>query len=304
MGRSFFRVFKFALQDFWRNIWLSLVTITVLILALLSVNVLIALNAISDSVVSAVQAKVDINISILPDTTVAQTENFHTFLKNFEEIDQLTYLSKEQVLENFKQENAANPKIQEALKELEKNPFTDTFIIKAKDIAHYNVIIQKILNSEYEKILENKNFSDPQKIVAFVDNMTGKAEKVGMILTAIFAIIALLIVFNTVRVIIYTHREEIGVMRLVGATNWFIRTPYLLEAALYAIFSLAIKVGLLYGLLYFAQPYLASLLQYYNFNLIGYYNNNFITIFGLELIAAILLTSISSGLAIRRYLKV
>ena len=137
--------------------------------------------------------------------------------------------------------------------------------------------------------MENKNFSDPQKIVAFVDNMTGKAEKVGMILTAIFAIIALLIVFNTVRVIIYTHREEMAYAPR-WATNWFIRTPYLLEAALYAIFSLAIKVGLLYGLLYFAQPYLASLLQYYNFNLIGYYNNNFITIFGLELIAAILFT--------------
>jgi cell division transport system permease protein len=165
-------------------------------------------------------------------------------------------------------------------------------------------LIDKILNSEYDSIIENKNFSDPQKIIAFVQSVTSKAEKVGLILTGLFSLIALLIVFNTIRVIIYTHRDEIGVMRLVGASNWFIRTPYLIEGVLYATLSLAIKGGLLYLLLYVGQPYLASFFQYYNIDLIAYYNQNFVMIFGLELLVAIFLTIVSSGFAIRRYLKV
>jgi cell division transport system permease protein len=300
---TFLRVFKFALQDFWRNIWLSLVTMTVLILALLSVNVLIALDAISNSVIDSVEDKLDINVLLTQQSTKAEIDNFQAYLKNLPEVDSLTYLTKEQVLENFKQKHLDNPDIQDAVKELEGNPFNDTFIIKAKDSALYNKIIQTILNSEYEKIIEVKDFSDPQKIISEVQAMTAKAEQVGLVLTLIFAAIALLIVFNTVRVIIYTHREEIGVMRLVGATNWFIRTPFLLEAVLYTVISLAVKAALLYGLLYFAQPHLATFLQS-DFNIVNYYNQNFIRIFGLEFLVAAGLTIISSRIAIAKYLKV
>lgn len=298
-----FRIIKFALQDFWRNFWLSLVTITVLILALFSVNILIGLNAISESVIASVEEKVDINVLFNKDVEQASIENFKTFLNNIEEIDSYQYFTKQEVLENFKQENIDKPDIQEALAEATENPFNDTIIIKAQKTSDYDKIIQKILSSEYEKIIE-KNFSDPQKIIAFVENTTSKIQKFGLLLTLMFSIIALLIVFNTVRVIIYTHKEEIGVMRLVGATNWFIRTPYLMEATLYALLAMVVKIGLLYLALYFAQPYLVSFLQYYNFDLIAYFNSNFINIFGLELVFSVLLTIISSSFAIRKYLKV
>lgn len=304
MVLSVLRIIKFALQDFWRNFWLSLVTITVLVLALFSVNILIALNAVSDTVISSVEEKVDINILVEKDATDAEIENFSNFLLNIEEIENVTSKTKDEVLENFQQENIDDPEMQEALDELEENPFNHTFIIKAKKTSDYTAIINTIMESDYEKLVENKDFADPQKIIAFVQTMTGKAEKFGLILTGIFAAIALLIVFNTIRITIYTHKEEIGVMRLVGATNWFIRTPYLLEGMLFAFLAVVLVALGLYGLLYLAQPYLYSFFQYYNFNLIDYFNQNFIQIFGLELIAAIFLTVISSGFAISKYLKV
>lgn len=302
---SFLRVTKFALQDFWRNFWLSFVTMTVLILALFSVNVLIALSAVSESVITSIKSKVDINILISSKATAAEISNFETFLKNLPMIKSVQYKNKEQVLEEFKQKNSNNPNIAEALKELEKNPFNDTFIVVAKDTSDYYKIIQDIQTSEYEKILsEDNNFADPQRIIAFVEEVTNKTEKIGLVLTITFAIIAFLIVFNTIRVIIYTHREEISVMRLVGATNWFIRTPYLIESIMFGVISLVIKIGLLYVILYFVQPHLASFLEYYNFSLVDFYNRNFIQIFGMELIAVTLLTMISSAFAIRKYLKV
>lgn len=304
MSLAVFRVLKFAFQDFIRNFWLSLVTITVLLLALFSVNILIGLNAVSDSVINSVEEKIDINIVLVNEATSAEIENFQTFLQNMDGVASLNYLSAEEVYETFNANTKNQPDVQAALQEVTDNPFNAAFIIKAEETSDYSRIIQEIQTSDYEPLVENKDFSDPQKIIGYVENITDKAERFGILLTSIFSVIALLIVFNTIRVTIYTHKDEIGVMRLVGATNWFIRTPYLFEGVLYALIALGLNILLLYTVLNFIQPYMVSFLDNYGLNLIGYFNANFIKLFGLELLVTIILNIISSGFAIRRYLKV
>lgn len=301
---SFIRALAFAFKDFWRNIWLSLVTITVLILALLSFNILISLNAFSGKIIESVKERIDISVFFKPDATQAQIDNFRENLKKKPEVKEITFISKEAALETFKATHKDDAKITEALQAVDKNPLVDTVVIKAANIDDYNNILSFIQLPKNQEIIKYQNFTDHQKIIDTVNSISGKVKKVGIIVTAVFALIAILIVFNAIRVMLYSYREEIAVMRLVGASNDFIRLPFLLESVLYSIFATGLAFGLLYAIFGALGPYLSAFFDAYNFNLVTYYNQHFLIIFPSELGAVILLNIISSGIAIRRYLKV
>lgn len=304
MSFSFFRALKFALQDFWRNIWLSIATITVLILALISVNVLVSLNAISEQIIDSVEEKVDVSIFFKEEVNRAQVDNFRQKLQNLSEVKEVVYINKDQALEKFKEDYKDEPKIIEAINEVEKNPLMDSVVIKAKNIEDYNKILTFLQLEENKQLIKYQKYEDHKKIIEGVKSASNKAQNVTMGLAGIFAIIAILIVFNAIRVTIYTHREEIAVMKLVGASNSFIRLPFLLESIIYSLFALGLTILLLFGIFSALGPYLAEFLDAYHFNLIDYYLNNFVQIFGLQLAAVILLNIFSSGIAISRYLRV
>jgi cell division transport system permease protein len=298
------RIIKFALQDFWRNFWLSIATISVLVLALFSVNILVGLQATSRAIIDTVEDKVDINFMINNSAMDAEVNNFQVFLKNMDMVEAVNFLTREEVLADFQDKNRDNPTITEALEQLDENPFSSTIIVKAKDNADYEKILSAVRTSEYDKLVENKDFSDPEKVIAAVRGVSEKIEYCGLALAIIFSFIAFLIVFNTIRVAIYTHKEEIAVMRLVGATNRFIRTPYLIESIIYAILATAITSGLVFLLLRVAEPGFMSFLGSYNLSLTDFFRDNFLMIFGLEFVGTILLTMVSSAIAVKKYLKV
>ena len=304
MNYSFLRAIKYAFQDFWRNFWLSVVTLTVLVLALLSVNVLISLSAVSEKIVGSIQNHVDISVFFKGEAEQAQVDNFNVRLKNLPEIKSTEFVSSDSALVAFKAKHKDDPMILEALQELESNPLSGSVVIKAKNVEDYGKILNFLQLEENKSIIKYQNYTDYKKIIEQVQVISGKVEKFSLALTIFFAIIAILIVFNSIKVTIYTHKEEISVMRLVGATSGFIRSPFLLEAILFAIIACAISIGLLYLILGALGPYLSNFLEAYNFNLVQYYNQNFIVIFGLELLAITLLNIFSSGIAIGRYLKV
>jgi len=304
MNHSPFRAFKYAFKDFWRNFWLSLVTITVLVLALLSVNILVSLNAVSIKVIDAVQDKVDVSVFFKPNTQQAQMDNFQTHLKNLPEVREATLVPKDKALETFKTKHQDDTNIMNALKELEKNPMVDALIIKARNIEDYKRIIEVVSLPENQEIIKFQNYTDHQKIIDRVDSVSAKVQKVSLALTVIFALISILIVFNAIRVTIYTHRDEIIVMKLVGASDRFIRAPFILESILFSVFSVGLAIIILYMALGAINPYMVSFFEAYDFDLVSYYNNNFALIFGLEFLFVLLINAISSGIAIRRYLKV
>lgn len=298
------RVLKFAFQDFWRNIWLSLVTISILMLALLSVNILVFMNAITTEVIVSVQEKIDVSVSFKETVSKAEIDNLKTKLGELSEVKEVVFVSKEQALEDFKEKHKDNPKIQETLQEIGENPLLDSVVIKANSATDYDTVLAFLENPEYSNLIQDKNFSDHRLIINRINSITDKIERFGIAISIIFGIIAVLIVYNAIRVIIYTHKEEIGVMRLVGATNWFIRTPFLIESILYALLAVSLTVAVLYPLLGLVQPYFNNLLADYGFDLVTYFNSHFLLIFGTELIGVIVLTVISSGLAISKYLRV
>jgi cell division transport system permease protein len=298
------QIIIFAWQSFIRNFWLSIVTISIIVLALISINFLLILNVLSETAIGLVQNKVDVSVYFRRDATEAQVLEVQTFLSSLTQIENISYTSQQQALQTFRQRHQLDTTIIESLEELDENPLGATLVIKAKKIEDYPQIIGVIDNSKYTNLITDKNFDDNKVYISRIQEVSDNINRIGLLASAVFIMIALLIVFNTIRVAIYTHREEIGIMKLVGATNWFIRSPFLLESIIYGIIGTGIAIAITYPLLRLIQPYINNFFLADTFSLVQFFNQNFLAIVGLELLIIILLNILSSSFAMRRYLKV
>ncbi|MFA6428157.1 MAG: permease-like cell division protein FtsX [Candidatus Buchananbacteria bacterium] len=300
---SFYRSIKFALQSFSRNFWLSLITIFIIVLTFLSLNFLVVLNFLTNSAITAVKDKID--ISLYFETTVKESAiaEVKQQIQALPQVKEIKYVSAEQNLETFKNRNQQNDSILATLQALQSNPLGGTIIIKAKELADYPIIFKAIDTPEINELLYEKGFDTHQEIISRITNLTQQTQTAGIVISLIFAIIVALIVFNTIRIAIFAHREEIAIMKLVGASNWFIRAPFIFESFLYALIGCLVAVLLIYGLLSLLQPQLVNFFQGLDVNIITYYNQNWYLIFGAELLVIMMLNFVSCSLAVGKYLK-
>jgi cell division transport system permease protein len=178
-----------------------------------------------------------------------------------------------------------------------------SLVIKAKSTDQYTLILEQLEDPQYSNLIESKNFDDHKTVINRITSITEKVNYGVFVIALIFTIISILIIFNAIRMAIYTHREEIMAMKLVGATNWFVRAPYLLQGVIFSFLAVIITIIIIYPLLGFVQPYLSLLLES-DFNIVKYFNQNFGLIFGLEFLGAIVINLLSSYWALNRYVRV
>ncbi len=300
---SFLRIVKFAIQDIIRNAGLSFMTVMILILMLLSVNTLWSVDVITKEAVGLVKNQINVSLYMVSSITDKQLSEIKSYVSAFPEVVELSVLSKEEVLKSFQDRHKLSKEVLDALQELGDNPFGPTIIIKTREPKDYKTIINAISVPEYENLVEAKSFDQHEEAIDRIQNITSRVEKMGMGLSILFAIISFLIIFNTIRVSIFTQHTEIGIKRLVGASTWFIRGPYVIEAAVFTVISISITMGVVYLGLRWLDPYLA--LAFPNgFSLTNYYNSHMLLVFGTQALAVLLLNILSSSLAMRRQLKV
>jgi len=300
---SFFRIIKFSFQDIVRNIWLSIVTITILILALFSINMLFTVKLVSQNAVSAVKDKINISLYFKADASEAAILDVRQKVESMADVKSATFISKNMALDNFRNNNKNNPEILNALKELGKNPLSPSLIIVPKDFDNSASLITSLKMLESDAI-ESRDFSDNSTILEKINFITSRINEIGMFLIAIFVLTSLLVVYNAIRVAIYTHRQEIEIERLVGASNFFIYMPYLFSAFIYALVSVLIVITSFFPFLTILQPYLEVFFTDYSVNILTYYVNNFVLIFGLQFLAVFGITLVASLFAARKYAKI
>ncbi|MFA5029538.1 MAG: permease-like cell division protein FtsX [Patescibacteria group bacterium] len=293
----------FALQSFWRNIWLSLATIFIISLTFLSINFLVIINAISDSAIVAVKDRVDVSVYFKRDVKEDKINEVKNHLETLPQVKEIIYHSPEDNLKEFKAKHENDPVIKETLDELAGNPLGATLIIKAKDLESYPEVLKAIDNPAYSELVEEKNYNDHQLVINRINTIANNIRRGGLVISIIFVIIAALIVFNTVRIAIFTHRNEVGIMKLVGASNWFVRSPFILENIFSGILACLLAIIVTYSFLALLQPHLASFFEGVDFDVTKYFNEHFLIIFGLQLVGITILNIISSSLALGRYLR-
>lgn len=299
------RTAKYGFQDFWRNFWLSIITVTVIFIALFAFNSLILVKTVSEYTLQTIEKKIDVSVFINPGVEESVILDLRARLLGLEQVKEVLYVSAEESLEAMVERHKDDPEILESLEELGDNPLGAQLIVKAQSAGEYDPILNLLADERYEPIIADKNFEEHSRIIDRVASISGRIRGIASVLTVIFTAIALIVVFNTLRVIIYTHRQEIAIMRLVGATKWFIRMPYIWQGIMYAFFAMVIFILVWYPLLGFAQPYVNELfVDGSAIDLIAYYNVNFIPLFGLQLLGLIVLLSIASILATSKHSRV
>lgn len=296
------RIIKTGAIGFKRNGLLSVVTISIISLNLAVIGGLILFSLVTNEILKNIENKIDISVYFKEEVTDPEIMAIKSSLEQMPEIKTVEYVSKEKALEKFKNEKQNDKIVIESLEELGLNPLQNFLNIKAKNQNDYKKIITDLENPEFKKLIDNINFEENKEVIATLTKVINGVRNTGAILSLILSVIAMLITFSAIKLAIHSLREEISIMRLVGATNWYIRGPFLVEGIIYSIISAIISLIILYPAVKYGSLYLKDFLEGYD--LLSYFKNNLINIFAFLTGVATILGISSSIIAIRKYLKV
>lgn len=300
---SLYRVLKFSLQDIFRNFWLSVATVTILCLALFSINTLLTARLAGSNAITAVKEKINISLYLKAEAPESQIMDLKGKIAGLPHVKDVSYISKQDALAVFREKYKNNQAVLGALQELGKNPLSPSLVVSPDDFEQSKTVIAGLQGIDSD-IIESRDFSDHSLVLNKISDITNRINEVGLFIIGIFILVSLLVVYNTIRVAIYTHRQEIEIMRLVGASNYFVYFPYIFSAFFYALVSLFITILVFYPFLTLIQPYLDGFFAGYEVNILAHFVNNFWPIFGAQFLAVLLINSLASWLAVRRYAKV
>ncbi len=306
LGISFLRILRNAFRNFRRNVWLSLATTVVMVLTLLMMSFLYFANVLGEEVLKTIEQKVDLSAQFKKDASDEQIAIVAEDISSREDVEEVRIISSEQALEIFRRRHADDPYIEESLRELGENPLSASMFVVAIDPRFYQNIARQLESETYAPYIENVNYKNSRDIIDRLINFMSTIRNVALMTTLIFASLVILIMFNTIRLAIYSFREEIDIMRLVGASNWFIRGPFIIEAMLVAALGVAVTCFILYLTLNgVAEPVQRYFFpdQADPFNIYQHAVTNWVTVIGLQAILAVCLAVLSSFIAIRRYLR-
>jgi len=300
---KFIRIIKFAWQNLGRNLWLTIMTVVVLSVTLFSVNVLLSLNVVTGAVAKSLENRIDVSVYVKAGATDDEKNSLRSYLVGLPQTADVKTVSPEDALAAFRVRHANDPEVLKALDEVGENPLGATYIVTAKSLDQYPAIIAALDHPAYRDLITEKNFEDYSTLIAKVRDIRDRASGFGIALLAVFALLAMIIMVNVVRVAIFTHKEEIGIMKLVGANGSFIRGPYLIESVILSFLALVISSAGIAAAAYFGSPYLASFLGT-DPGVVSFFVGNAALIAGAEFAALVALTGIASSYAVGRYMKV
>ncbi len=298
------RIIKAGFVSFWRNGFVSLSSVLIITLTLFCLGSIVFAGALLNSSLGEIKSKVDVNVYFVPTAQEVDVLALKKKLDGLPEVAKVEYVSRTKALENFKARHANDEITLQALDELGDNPLGAILNIKAKETSQYEGIAKFLESEEGERgtFIDKVNYYQNKTAIDTLTKMINGGTKIALAIALALAIVSILIVFNTIRLAIYIAREEISVMRLVGASNKFIRGPFVVSGVMYGVVSAAITLGLFYPVTYWVSNITTTFFS--GFSLFVYYTTNFPGIALILAGAGIILGMISSFLAVRKYLKI
>jgi cell division transport system permease protein len=303
---NFKRTAKAGFVGFWRNGFVSLASVLTMTVTLFAFGSTVFINALLEASIQEVESRVDINVYFSPDAKEEDIMGLKVKVEALPEVAlPVEYVSKEDVLENFKKRHENDEVTLQSLDELETNPFGAILNIRAKEMTQYEGIARFFTDAEEgdnsAKIQKINYYNNKQAIDALSRAVDG-GRKVGAGITIALALLSILITFNTIRLSTYIARDEIAVMRLVGASNRFIREPFIIAGAMYGALAGIFVLGCFHPVTYWITSSIGDFFG--GLDIFAYYITHFGEIALLLIVSGIVLGSVSSFLAVRRYLRI
>lgn len=307
---TWLRMTRYGANNFTRNAWLTTAATAVMTITLLIIFMTFIARQTLASTVEDLRQKVDISIYLRSDVKDAEARTVINKFKETENVISVRYINIETAKKTYIEQNSPSNEQLQAISELPVTPFFPSLRVIIKD-PNDTAALAKLVASD--EVVKNALNPDPKrapsftgekkKVIETISRWTMLAERGGLIAATVFIAISMLIIFNTIRMAIFNRKEEIQMMKLIGADKNFIRGPFVVEAVMYGFIAALIATALGYTLLYYARKPLSS----YGVA-VGPTLDTFTVFAPLVLLVMILIGAtigiLSSRLAVRRYLKV
>lgn len=302
------RIFRAGFLDFWRNGFVSFASILMMTFTLFTIGLAIFTGVILQTTIQQFREKADMNVTFVVNAPEESILSLKKSIDALPEVSTTKYLNAQEQLDKFKDFHRNDQLTLQSI-ELVGNPFGGQILIEAKDISQYDAIAeflkgQAALTSGSSQIIDKINYFDPKVHEALVnlEAVTASAQPIGFAVILLFVLTTIAISFNTLRLAIYTSREEIAVMRLVGAGQGYIRSPFLVEGVMYGLVAGLITMLLFYPLTWWLG---SSTERFFGgINVFSYYITHFPMLFLVIVGSGVLIGLVASFLAVRRYLKI
>ncbi len=296
------RITQAGWTSFRRNSFLSFGATGVMALALLVFSGLIVLNFFTNQVVSFLDEKVDVSVYFQSEAKEDQILKVKSDLESLSNVKSVAYISRDKALIDFKSRHKNDQLIQDSLAELGSNPLQASLNVKAVDTSQYASIAGFLEKNSLKSVIDKISFYENEAAINRIRSISKGLSVWGLLATLLLALVATLVTFNTIRLTIYNKKEEIEIMKLVGASSWHIRGPFLVEGAFYGLFAAILTLAIFYPGIYFASEKLKGFAP--SINLLGY----FVGFLGQMILiiagSGLLLGILSSSIAIRKHLKI
>jgi cell division transport system permease protein len=303
---TFWRVIHTGIVNFIRNVTLATAAIAVMVVTLTIVLFSLITNATFANTIAQITNKIDVSVFLKDTDTPAQTNQLIAQIKKLPNVKSVTYLDKAAALRQYEAQNAGNQQLLEAIS-VSANPLPATILIKPIDLNKIQDI-KNFLTQPKEAALQSDQPSysgDRKEAIDKITHATDVLRKIGIVTVAVFSLICALIIFNTIQMAIFNRRDDIAIMRLLGASTSYIRGPFIVESAIYGILSAVFSILIVNSAFLASSNALqASSLGLLDINYANqYFDAHFWQLLGIQLMLGIVLGAVSSAIATRRYLK-
>jgi len=299
------RIIKSGFVSFKRNGIISWAAVLVTTITLSVITTIILLHAVLYSSLDQIKNKVDVTIYFTVGASEDKILALKSSLEKLPEVEEVSYTSDEEALNLFRERHSNDYPTIQALDEIKDNPLGGYLNVKAKEVSQYETIANFMKSDNTlvlgsASIIDKVNYHQNRLVIDRLNSIISGSQKLGFIITLILIIISLVITFNTIRLAIFISREEIGIMRLVGASKTQVRGPFIVEGVIYGCIATVITLVLFLPVTVWLGN---NMKDFLGLDLYNYYISNFTQILGIVLLSGIMLGMISSFLAVRRYLN-
>ncbi|OIO50712.1 MAG: hypothetical protein COX12_02205 [Candidatus Brennerbacteria bacterium CG23_combo_of_CG06-09_8_20_14_all_44_41] len=295
------RIFVSGFQNFRRNLWISLAVVGVTAVTLFVFSNLLLFSFFTREVIAVIQNKID--LSVYFNTQIAEEEilKARDVLRQLPEVKDVTYVSRDEALQKFRERHLGNEVVINALEELGGNPLQASLNIKAQTSESYQTIVTFIEQAPFKNAIAKINFMENKLVIERLNKIITGVQRAGLVAVVVFVGLAVLVSFNSVRMAIYSFREEINVMKLVGASRWFIRGPFVVMGLGTVVLASAVVMLILWVGVLVVSPRISGFIP--EINMLEFFKHNAFKIFVFQTLAGAVIAAFSAYIAMGRYLK-
>lgn len=268
--RTSARIMRYGTKSFVRNTWLSVAAVAIMTVTLIVLSGTIVATHAMGTAIDMIESQVDMSVYIKQETTNEKIEEILSRLRELETVVSVTATSPDEAKEASikkiisEKGDSVNQAFIDALYEA-PNAIPWTINVKLENLNDTSELENFVDNdSSMEGLLDSKKPSystGHRETIDRIASIMDRVKLVGLGAAGVFAIIAILVVFNTIRMAIFNRKEEIYMMHLVGASHWFIIGPFIVEASLYGVIAAAIATLAIYGTVFGIKDSLGSTLE-------------------------------------------